>query len=418
MKPNFTPAVGSAPMRPTHTDTTPRLSLLSRVVEPIVDQHIGQEDVCFRRIALITKHFPEDVLKKGCQTTLTVLCEDNDLKLRCMLDTGCSPNNYMSEQIYQQNILALQPYLVKCPPERVDLATSDSAQYIKEHVKLNLRHVDSRGRVRKMTLKFGILKGLRFDMVIGLYAISFHFMEVIQDLLTLQLESIEAADPALAVLYGNPVSSMLTMMSASDTDGSESPTKSSKTDSVVEDYLRNGFDMRPLDQREYMVIYDADPVEPYQPMMSAETARQAKRLADLREANNPPPARCTRSQAEQESASPDTPPVVSLQPFTRLCGDFKLPTGSNPTQSIPTRSSSSKVSNNILINKSKLANWPKKMTEIDNEAMRLNRQVNQVMAWWSQRHQSRRAEQNTATARVPCKALASRGISKPIQPFP
>ena len=47
-----------------------------------------------------------------------------------------------------------------------------------------MRHVDSRGRVRKMTLKFGILKGLRFDMVIGLYAISFHFMEVIQDLLT------------------------------------------------------------------------------------------------------------------------------------------------------------------------------------------------------------------------------------------
>jgi hypothetical protein len=32
-------------------------------------------------------------------------------------------------------------------------------------------------------------------MVIGLYAISFHFMEVIQDLLTLQLESIESTDP-------------------------------------------------------------------------------------------------------------------------------------------------------------------------------------------------------------------------------
>ena len=225
-----------------------------------------------------------------------------------------------------------------------------------------------------MTLKFGILKGLRFDMVIGLYAISFHFMEVIQDLLTLQLESLEATDPALAVLYGNPESSVLTMMSASDTDGSQSPTESSGTDSVVADYLRNGFDMRPLDQREYMVIYDADPVEPYQPMRSAETTRQARVLAELREANNPPPARCTRSQADQESASPDTPPVVSVQPFLRLCGNFKLP--SNPTQSIPTRSSSSKVFNNILVNKSKLANWPKRMTELDNVTMRLNRQIN------------------------------------------
>ena len=192
LKPSFQPTVAPAPMRPVHTDTTPRLSLLSRVIEPIVDQHIGQEDACFKRIALMTKHFPEDVLRRGCQTTLTVLCEENDLKVRCMLDTGCSPNNYMSDHIYQQHLAALQPYLFESSPERVDLATSDSAQYITRHIKLNLRHVDSRGRVRKMTLKFGILKGLRFDMVIGLYAISFHFMEVIQDLLTLQLESMEA----------------------------------------------------------------------------------------------------------------------------------------------------------------------------------------------------------------------------------
>ena len=31
------------------------------------------------------------------------------------------------------------------------------------------------------------------------------------------------------------------------------------------------------------------------------------------------------------------------------------------------------------------------MTELDNVAMRLDRQVNAVMGWWSQRHQSRRA---------------------------
>jgi len=53
LKPSFQPTIAPAPMRPVHTDTTPRLSLLSRVIEPIVDQHIGQEDVCFRRIDAI-----------------------------------------------------------------------------------------------------------------------------------------------------------------------------------------------------------------------------------------------------------------------------------------------------------------------------------------------------------------------------
>ena len=104
-----------------------------------------------------------------------------------MLDTGRSPNNYIRAEYYEQHEASLSKYLIKSSPGRVDLATSDSAQYITHHIQLNLRHVDARGRMRLMTLKFGILRVLRFDMVIGLYAISFHFMEVIQDLLTLQL---------------------------------------------------------------------------------------------------------------------------------------------------------------------------------------------------------------------------------------
>ena len=75
-----------------------------------------------------------------------------------------------------------------------------------------------------MTLKVGILKGLRFDIVIGLYVISFHFMEVIQDLLTLQLESLETKDPELALLYGQLQQSFLVMMSSPGTDDSSSST--------------------------------------------------------------------------------------------------------------------------------------------------------------------------------------------------
>jgi len=124
----------------------------------------------------MTKNFPEDVLKKGYQTTVTVLCLEKDLKVKAMLDTGCSPNNYMRAEYFEQHEAYLSQYIIKESPERVDLATSYSAQYITRHVQLSLRHVDSRGRMRLMTLKFGILKGLRFDMVIGLWAISFHFM--------------------------------------------------------------------------------------------------------------------------------------------------------------------------------------------------------------------------------------------------
>jgi len=106
----------------------------------------------------------------------------------------------------------MKQYITKESPERVDLATSDSVQYITRHVQLSLRHVDSRGSMRLMTLKFGILKGLRFDMVIGLYAISFHFMEVIQDLLTLQLEYLESKNSELAMLYGQHQQLFLAMM--------------------------------------------------------------------------------------------------------------------------------------------------------------------------------------------------------------
>jgi hypothetical protein len=112
-------------MRPTHTDTTPRLSLLSPSSGSIIDQHTGCEDACFKRIALMTKNFPEDVLKRGCQTTVTVLCLEKDLKVKAMLDTGCSPNNYMREEYFEANKANLSQYEIRESPERVDLATSD-----------------------------------------------------------------------------------------------------------------------------------------------------------------------------------------------------------------------------------------------------------------------------------------------------
>ena len=76
-----------------------------------------------------------------------------------------------------------------------------------------LQPMDSRGNMRLMKLKFGILQGLRFDVVIGLYAISIHFMDVMRDLLAVQLEFLESGiQKHCSVLHGQ-VPQLLTLSS-------------------------------------------------------------------------------------------------------------------------------------------------------------------------------------------------------------
>ena len=84
----------------------------------------------------------------------------------------------------------------------MDLATSNSTQSIIQHLVIEARHVDTRGVTRTIKLRFGILEGLRFDVVIRLYAIAINFMDVMQDLLTIQLEHQESQTHSLAMLYG------------------------------------------------------------------------------------------------------------------------------------------------------------------------------------------------------------------------
>jgi len=74
-----------------------------------------------------------------------------------------------------------------------------------------------------MKLKFGILQGLRFDIVIGLYAISIHFMEVMQDLLALQLEILQPGiQQYVSMLHGHcPQLLMISSSSTHDSDGDD-----------------------------------------------------------------------------------------------------------------------------------------------------------------------------------------------------
>jgi len=140
----------------------------------------------------MTKRFPNSILKQGRRAEVTILCVDRDIIVRTILDRGYSPNKYLSAEYFNRNTEALSPFLVSSLSERVDLATNGSTQPITAHVVLDIRHVDERGRIRLMKFKFGILQGLRFNIVIGLYAISIHSMVVMQDLLALQLEFLQS----------------------------------------------------------------------------------------------------------------------------------------------------------------------------------------------------------------------------------
>jgi len=119
----------------------------------------------------------------------------------------------MKQEYFDCNVEALGPFLVPSVPERVDLATYGSSQPVTAHVILDIRHVDSRGNMRLMKLKFGILQGLRFDVVIGLYAISIHLMNVVRDLLAVQLEFLASGTRKhCSVLHGQ-VPQLLTLSS-------------------------------------------------------------------------------------------------------------------------------------------------------------------------------------------------------------
>ena len=138
---------------------------------------------------------------------------ERDISVKATLDTGRCPGNYMRQGYFDDNAVALAPFLVSSPQERVDLATNGSSQPITAHVVLDLRHIDPRGNMRVMKLKFGILQGLRFDIVVGLYAISTHLVDVMRDLLAVQLEFLESGTPKHVSLLHGEAPHMLMMSS-------------------------------------------------------------------------------------------------------------------------------------------------------------------------------------------------------------
>ena len=129
----------------------------------------------------MTKHFPDDVLKQGYETTVT---EGEGMKVKAMLDTGSSLNNYIT--LHEERVLRPACWdAITVSDQELDLARGLRNKWLCS-LHYPAYHTQSAAcwfTRMHVTLhpQFGILKGLWFDMVIGLYAIALHFMEVIQD---------------------------------------------------------------------------------------------------------------------------------------------------------------------------------------------------------------------------------------------
>lgn len=78
---------------------------------PQLDQHIDREHKCYLRIALLSQRISANIFSHGCQMEIVLLCKTKDLMVKSMLDTGCSPGNYMSMTFYKNNVESLEEFL-------------------------------------------------------------------------------------------------------------------------------------------------------------------------------------------------------------------------------------------------------------------------------------------------------------------
>jgi len=85
------------------------------------------------------------------------------------------------------SLTPIQPaYHVKHPVNTIDLATHGCVAVVSKYISIILQIVH-RGKPIRCKILIGIMKGLRYDLVLGLIVIASHYTDVPLDLLNLQL---------------------------------------------------------------------------------------------------------------------------------------------------------------------------------------------------------------------------------------
>jgi hypothetical protein len=111
-KPTVDQSIGRWPVA---TDVSPRISLIHQPLGPQLNKEVGRKAQCLNKKAAMTQRFPKSILKQGCQRQKslnsvsigTSLNSVSETEVRTTLDTGCSPNNYLS--MLRHSVLSCYP---------------------------------------------------------------------------------------------------------------------------------------------------------------------------------------------------------------------------------------------------------------------------------------------------------------------
>jgi len=114
----------------------------------------------------------------------------------------------MSESYYRAHPV-LSEYQVKHPINTIDLATHGSVAVVSTYISIILQIVH-RGKPIRCKILIGIMKGLRYDLVLGFVVIASHYTDVLLDLLNLQLKQPSTASVSSVSMLGKHQATSMT----------------------------------------------------------------------------------------------------------------------------------------------------------------------------------------------------------------
>jgi len=138
----------------------------------------------------------DSALHSDCVVTSSLVLQNGSkIECRTLADTGCAQQCFMSEGHFLKYPI-LQQYLVQHPTNTIDLATLGSTAVVSKYISVVLEIVH-RGTPIQCKVIIGIMKGLRYDLVLSLILIASHYVEVLVDLLNVQLQQPSSASGCL-----------------------------------------------------------------------------------------------------------------------------------------------------------------------------------------------------------------------------
>ena len=153
----------------------------------VLTDGIGRENELHERLERISGlNLLDSALHSDCVVTSSLILQDgSSIECRTLADTGCAQQCFMSEGHFLKYPI-LQQYLVKHPTNTIDLATHGSTAVVSKYISVVLEIVH-RGKPIRCKIVIGIMKGLRYDLVLSLVVIASHYVDVLVDLLNVQL---------------------------------------------------------------------------------------------------------------------------------------------------------------------------------------------------------------------------------------